>query len=138
MVPLQFSTQGSDVLFNCHHGPNECYGNKVHACAIEHIQGNSYQVENTRESLTMDFINCLMKVGNNFADNVYPGPKCARDNQISTYENIQQCANSTEGSQLLMRYGQQTNQFQNPLKSVPTVVFKQVTKCFEWQWFYIL
>ena len=34
----QYKTEGSDVLFTCQHGPNECYGNKVHACAIQHIQ----------------------------------------------------------------------------------------------------
>lgn len=37
-LPKQFKTEGSDVLFTCQHGPNECYGNKVHACAIQHIQ----------------------------------------------------------------------------------------------------
>jgi len=121
----QYSTQGSDVLFTCHHGPNECYGNKVHACAIEHIQANSYQTENTRESLTLDFINCMMKAGKNFPDNVYPGARCARENQISVWENIEQCANSTEGSQLLKQHGDATNRFQMPLQSVPTVVFNQ-------------
>lgn len=35
---FQYLTQGADVEFQCQHGPNECYGNKVHACAIEHIQ----------------------------------------------------------------------------------------------------
>ncbi|XP_054747103.1 GILT-like protein 1 [Anastrepha obliqua] len=120
-----FTTQGADVLFECHHGQNECYGNKVHACAIEHIQANSYQTEFTRESLTLDFINCMMKVGKNFDDNVYPGGRCARDNHISAWENIQQCANSTEGSHLLKKQGEATDQFQNPLTSVPTVVFKQ-------------
>uniref|UniRef100_A0A034WNW2 GILT-like protein F37H8.5 n=1 Tax=Bactrocera dorsalis TaxID=27457 RepID=A0A034WNW2_BACDO len=70
-----FTTQGAEVIFDCHHGPNECYGNKVHACAIEHIQANSYQIEFTRESLTLDFINCMMKAGKNFDDNVYPGAR---------------------------------------------------------------
>lgn len=72
---MQFTTQGAETIFDCHHGPNECYGNKVHACAIEHIQANSYQVEFTRESLTLDFINCMMKAGKNFDDNVYPGAR---------------------------------------------------------------
>ncbi|XP_037945782.1 GILT-like protein 1 [Teleopsis dalmanni] len=128
LVPFgksQYSTQGPDVLFTCHHGPNECYGNKVHACAIELIQANSYQTEFTRESLTLDFVNCMMKVGKNFPDNVYPGARCARENHISTWENIQQCANSTDGSALLKKQGDATNNFQNPLVSVPTVVFKQ-------------
>lgn len=119
-----FSTQGSEVMFNCHHGPNECYGNKVHACAIDHIQANSYQTEFTRESLTLDFINCMMKAGKNFPDNVYPGARCAIENHISIWENIQQCANSTEGSQSLKKHGETTMAFQNPLISVPTVVFK--------------
>lgn len=35
---LQYSTLGSDVQFTCQHGANECYGNKVHSCALEHIQ----------------------------------------------------------------------------------------------------
>ncbi|TMW51357.1 hypothetical protein DOY81_003540 [Sarcophaga bullata] len=118
-----YTTQGQDIIFNCHHGPNECYGNKVHACALSHIQANSYQMEHTRESLTLDFINCMMKAGKNFPDNVYPGARCARENNINTWENIQQCANSSEGNQLLMRHGQATMNFQNPLLSVPTVVF---------------
>uniref|UniRef100_A0A1A9WQN0 Gamma-interferon inducible lysosomal thiol reductase n=1 Tax=Glossina brevipalpis TaxID=37001 RepID=A0A1A9WQN0_9MUSC len=120
-----YSTQGSEIQFNCHHGPNECYGNKVHACAIEHIQASSYQTEFTRESLILSFINCMMKAGKNFPDNVYPGAACARESHVSIWENIQQCANSTEGSRLLMEHGQTTNAFQNPLTNVPTVVFKQ-------------
>ncbi|XP_055905796.1 GILT-like protein 1 [Eupeodes corollae] len=122
----EMHTQGADVEFSCHHGPNECYGNKVHACAINIIQANSYQAEFTRESLTLDFIACLMKVGKNFPDNVYPGAKCARENHINTWANIETCANSTEGSKLLQEHGKTTNQFQKPLTSVPTVVFKNV------------
>lgn len=121
----QYSTHGSDVTFTCHHGPNECYGNKVHACAIEHIQANSYQTDFTRESLTLDFINCMMKAGKNFPDNVYPGARCARESHINAWENIQTCANNTDGSQQLKKYGDMTNQFQLPLNSVPTIVFKQ-------------
>ena len=130
----QYTTQGQDIIFNCHHGPNECYGNKVHACALSHIQANSYQMEHTRESLILDFINCMMKAGKNFPDNVYPGARCARENNINTWENIQQCANSTEGNQLLMRHGQATMNFQDPLLSVPTVVFDSV--CFGIHFFF--
>jgi len=120
-----YQSQGADVNFRCHHGPNECYANKVHACAIEHIQASSYQVEYTRDSLILEFINCMMKVGKNFPDNVYPGERCARENRISIWENIQQCANSTEGSALLKKHGEATNMFMNPLITVPTVTFQQ-------------
>lgn len=42
MSHIQYTTLGSDVTFTCHHGPNECYGNKVQSCAIEHIQVRVY------------------------------------------------------------------------------------------------
>lgn len=117
------STRGSEVEFTCHHGPNECYGNKVHSCALQHIQANSYETEHTRESLILDFVTCLMRAGKNFPDNKYPGEKCARENHINNWEVIATCANSTEGNQLLKKNGELTQVFQNPLESVPSVVF---------------
>lgn len=42
MSHIQYTTLGADVTFTCHHGPNECYGNKVQSCAIEHIQVRVY------------------------------------------------------------------------------------------------
>lgn len=119
-----FMTQGSETNFECHHGPNECYGNKVHACALEHIQANSYQTEFTRESLILNFISCMMRAGKNFDDNVYPGARCARESTVNSWEIISNCANSTEGSTLLKKYGEMTNQFENPLTSVPVVVYR--------------
>jgi interferon gamma-inducible protein 30 len=70
MVPFgksTYSTSGADVNFRCHHGPNECYGNKVHACAIDHIQVDSFQSDN-KETLTLNYIHCLMSKANNFPD----------------------------------------------------------------------
>lgn len=122
-----YTTIGSDVQFTCHHGPNECYGNKVQSCAIEHIQVNSYQNEYTRESLILEYINCLMKIGNNFADSIYPGKKCSREinpNQVINWDNIEQCANSTEGSKLLQKNGELTAGLNPALTSVPTVTFR--------------
>ncbi|XP_059621073.1 GILT-like protein 1 [Phlebotomus argentipes] len=120
-----YTTLGADVLFTCHHGPNECYGNKVQACAIDHIQVNSYQHEHTRETLTLEFINCLMKMGNNFPDSIYPGEKCARQVGVPNWDNIERCANSTEGSKSLQRFGELTGMLQPQLTSVPTVTFRQ-------------
>ncbi|KAH8312150.1 hypothetical protein KR044_009600, partial [Drosophila immigrans] len=119
-----YSTLGSDVTFTCHHGPNECYGNKVHACAIDKIQSDSYRLDSTRESLTLDFINCLMKAGKNFPDNVYPGQRCASESQVN-WENIKVCANSTEGSALLRQAGDVTMKLKEPLTSVPTILFNE-------------
>lgn len=68
-----------------------------------------------------------MRAGKNFPDNVYPGRRCAVENHVNNWDIISQCANSTDGSQLLKRQGELTSQFQNPLVSVPTVVFKMVS-----------
>lgn len=57
-------------------------------------------------------------------DAAFPIEKCANAVQYKTWENILECANSTIGSKLLQRFGDQTHDFQNPLTSVPTVVFK--------------
>ncbi|KAG5670559.1 hypothetical protein PVAND_000813 [Polypedilum vanderplanki] len=120
-----WNTQGSDTIFNCHHGPEECYGNKIHACAISHIQVDSFQTEHTRETLIVDYITCLMSGG--FRDQPYAlyARKCAEDTHVKKFESIEQCANSTEGSKLLEEMGEKTFKLENPLKSVPTITIRE-------------
>lgn len=119
-----YRTQGSETTFECHHGPNECYGNKVHACAIQHIEGSSYEPNNTKEVLTLNYVNCLMERAQ-LKSGEFPGESCARDTDIRNWENIAACANDTEGSDLLRKAGDDTNKLQKPLASVPTVAFRQ-------------
>lgn len=119
-----YRTQGSETTFECHHGPNECYGNKVHACAIQHIEGSSYEPNNTKEVLTLNYVNCLMERAQ-LKSGEFPGESCARDTDIRNWENIAACANDTEGSDLLRKAGDETNKLQKPLTSVPTVAFRQ-------------
>lgn len=119
-----YTTRGSETEFECHHGPNECYGNKVHACAIFHIQGNSYKPTDTKDVKVLDYINCLMERAQ-LKSGEFPGKRCAEENEIHNWDTIEQCANSTEGSSLLRQYGDETSQLQKPLNSVPTVTFRQ-------------
>jgi len=100
-----YQTRGSDTTFECHHGPNECYGNKIQACAINHIQVDSFQQENTRESLIVEYINCLMT--GVFPDQQYAAfaRRCAKDVQVKGFESIEACANSTDGSKYLEQMG---------------------------------
>ncbi|XP_026475390.1 GILT-like protein 1, partial [Ctenocephalides felis] len=116
-------TRGSDVEFECHHGPNECYGNKVHACALNHIQVDSFQQRHTRESLILTYINCLMENSNLNPSNLFPTQMCAQKHQVQQYEAIVNCANGTEGSSLLASFGEKTHKLSPPLTSVPTIVF---------------
>lgn len=105
----------------------ECHGNKVHSCAIDKIQVDSFQSKDTRESKTLDYVNCLMRAGNNFADSVYPSKKCARELELHNYESIESCSNNTEGSQLLQKYGELTSSLKPALTSVPTITFRNVS-----------
>lgn len=128
-IKIQTRTQGADVLFECHHGPNECYGNKIHACAISHIQVDSFQNEHTRETLIVDYINCLMTIGN-FQNEPFAlfARDCAVKVGVKKFDSIEMCANSTEGSKLLEDMGEKTHKLEDPLKSVPTITVREVVK----------
>lgn len=123
-----YKTQGSDTIFTCHHGEIECYGNKIHACAINHIQVDSFQRENTRETLIVDFINCMMT--NVFPDTPYAdfAKRCADEVHVKKFDSILKCANDTEGSKLLEDMGERTKKLEDPLRSVPTITIREVNR----------
>lgn len=104
-------------LFECHHGERECYGNKVHACAIEKIPSKNERLK---------YLNCLMK--NMLADRtaVFPAETCAVQEAIGEKEAILSCANSTEGDNFLANMGDITKKLNPPLTSVPTVLFNKM------------
>ncbi|XP_063549190.1 gamma-interferon-inducible-lysosomal thiol reductase-like [Cydia strobilella] len=93
------------VSFACPHGPNECYGNKLHACAIDILKNvsqsefyNSCMMNATwggKGSTDKDAINCgkLMKIDS---------------------KPIIECANSERGDALLEYYGIETDKVTNP------------------------
>ena len=63
---MQFkeSSEGG-YTFECQHGPTECLGNTVHACAARHVNS---------PSVLMEYVRCMM------ADNYVPmdaGARCA-------------------------------------------------------------
>lgn len=113
---------GSETEFTCHHGPNECYGNKVHSCAIKNIEADSFQSGKTKQSKTVDFIFCVMS--RSFPDQTFQTERCGEENEIKNWKNIHECANSTEGSNLLKQNGQLTEALNPALTSVPTILFR--------------
>lgn len=103
------------LTFTCHHGERECYGNKVHACALNILTSK-------RERLS--YLNCLL--GSMLKDRqaVFPADKCAEDVGIGAQlPQIIECANKTQGNELLAEMGNKTQLLQPKLTSVPTVVF---------------
>jgi interferon, gamma-inducible protein 30 len=55
----------------------------------------------------------------------YFARNCAKAVQVKTYDSIEACANSTEGSKYLETMGETTHKLQDPLKSVPTITVRE-------------
>lgn len=96
------------------------------------FQVDSYQNTQTRESLSVDYITCLMKNGLLAAGTFSAGPRCAKEVQLKNWNVIEQCANTTEGSKLLQHHGETTHALRPELTNVPWINFNHVNlqKCF--------
>jgi len=106
--------------FECQHGPRECYANKLHACAIAHI---------TSKDDLMSYIQCTADQDMGFSK-AAGRIELAEERCASTagryYEMIQECANGTEGTQLMVSYGVRTHNLVPPVKGVPWILFNDV------------
>lgn len=109
--------------FECHHGPNECYANKIQACAISKIDGGRPTPNLGYNKITLAFINCLMskQTINPFH---LPIDDCATQSNVINRAEIENCANHTDGSDLLSKLGHMTEALKPKLSFVPTVTFK--------------
>ncbi|XP_030759505.1 GILT-like protein 1 [Sitophilus oryzae] len=124
---MEFKT--NEYEFTCHHGPNECYGNKIQACALKLIDGGRRTEGLGYNKVATSFVNCLMEKASQKTDpNSYPTKECAESNQVTNLNIIENCAGHTDGSNYLANLGSLTKALQDPLKSVPTVVFNQQLK----------
>ncbi|XP_040572852.1 gamma-interferon-inducible lysosomal thiol reductase [Lepeophtheirus salmonis] len=97
---------GTGYTFSCQHGPTECLGNMVHACAIKYV----------KFPILMDFIACMMERSD---VPVLAGKECASKLEIEWTE-IEECSMSLEGEQLLFNNGEETNNLTPPKTVVPT------------------
>lgn len=95
--------------FECQHGPAECLGNKVQACALGHL---------TKDEDKVKFINCMM-MSKNVSNN---GLECATTINVK-HQPIEACLTSDEGNMALENLGVKTKALTPPIKSVPTIVF---------------
>lgn len=95
---LQQTRDGEAYKFTCHHGPAECKGNKIHACAIKKIDGGVPSENLGYNRKSVGFINCLMARVKNDGDNTeFPTKDCAEVNNVSNQVDIENCANHVEG-----------------------------------------
>ncbi|XP_040573344.1 GILT-like protein 1 isoform X3 [Lepeophtheirus salmonis] len=93
--------------FICQHGPTECLGNMVHACAIQYVE----------LPILADYINCMTKISE---DPINAGKTCSESLSLP-WTKIQKCVSTLEGEILLAQYGEITHALTPKLTSVPTV-----------------
>ncbi|CAH1373922.1 GILT-like protein 1 [Tenebrio molitor] len=96
--------------FTCQHGPKECHGNEVQACAI------SVDVQNS-----MEFVNCAMASSDPSDDNLLE--QCAELDGIS-WDSIEDCMTNGLAEKLFVQNGARTGEAK--ISYVPTIVFNGV------------
>ncbi|VVD02255.1 unnamed protein product [Leptidea sinapis] len=82
--------------FQCQHGPEECYGNKLHACTLDIIKN---------QTTALVFNACMMdhsQTGSGSDDKA--ADRCGLVLSIDSRP-IKKCANSDRGTELLKMYG---------------------------------
>ncbi|XP_050348356.1 GILT-like protein 2 [Nymphalis io] len=84
--------------FKCQHGPAECYGNKLHACALDYFQNITTAVL---------FNACMMHSAGDRGSNDDAADRCASSMALDSSP-IKACAKRERGSQLLKYYGDES------------------------------
>ncbi|KAB0802065.1 hypothetical protein PPYR_04251 [Photinus pyralis] len=102
--------KNGDWQFECQHGPEECLGNKLHACGIH---------ESQEQAKTVDYVNCLMMAYRSSATHALD--MCVTYLNL-TSKQILDCVESSKGSNLLAKYGNETRALY-PLDFIPTIIF---------------
>jgi len=117
-----FTSYGNSWVFTCQHGPEECHGNKVQACVLDQV--------NDQEEI-VPLIDCLM--GSKFPPTA--AEECLAELNISTTTtaNVNGCAETDEGSNLLHEIGVETKALDPKLYFVPWVLFNDKFDEEAWQ-----
>merc|ERR1711937_359718 len=110
-----FSENDQSWDFTCQHGSNECWGNKIQACALDKV---------TDTEKIIPLINCLMM------QTIPLGPEAATVNCVlelnlptPTPNELLDCSKGDERSSLLHDIGVETHALQPPLTFVPWILF---------------
>jgi hypothetical protein len=97
--------------FECHHGPKECFGNIIQACAINIFQ---------EPADIFNYVTCLMTEVNpsDVTNATYPVDSCGKDLDV---DKVKTCANGKDGQTYLSEMGNKTSKLDPQLQSVPAV-----------------
>ncbi|NP_001040197.1 lysosomal thiol reductase IP30 isoform 1 precursor [Bombyx mori] len=136
MVPYGKSTHDKvdgKWSFICHHGADECYGNKVQACVLKD--------RNLQDTEKMEIVICLMnQTSPDKSLDTSPGQQASllsiislptphqcltQVDKMSESDKLKRCASSEQGDNLLASYGDKTDAVMRPLAFVPTVIINE-------------
>ena len=116
--------------FKCQHGPAECQGNMVHACATQVVQN---------PSTVLKYIKCM--IGDNYSP-LEAGQRCGFGVELShfnmliirkllssrcantvgiSWEEVEKCVEGKEGHGLLAKFGDMTHNLQPRVSFIPTI-----------------
>ncbi|XP_045530544.1 gamma-interferon-inducible lysosomal thiol reductase-like isoform X1 [Pieris brassicae] len=100
--------------FNCHHGEDECYGNKLQACILKH--------KKLEDTVKMEMVICLM--GQTSPDKSLDTCLQQVKREVES-DKLKKCAAGEQGDNLLAAYGDKSDAVQRPLSFVPTVIINE-------------
>ncbi|XP_030765633.1 gamma-interferon-inducible lysosomal thiol reductase-like [Sitophilus oryzae] len=98
LIPYGFASEDNSTgekVFTCQHGPEECYGNKVHSCVINAATVNQ----------TVNFVFCAERSASPANSTILQG--CAEQNDIS-WTDVEDCLSSGLADDLLSANGNKT------------------------------
>ncbi|XP_063370682.1 gamma-interferon-inducible lysosomal thiol reductase-like [Cydia amplana] len=96
----------------CQHGEKECYGNKLHACAIDELKDIR---------VAEPYISCMMNgTGGGDGSTDKDATKCGDLMKIDSMP-IMVCAKGKKGEELLEYYGKETDKMADKIDGVPFV-----------------
>jgi len=108
----QEAQQGSQWVFTCQHGPQECVGNTVENCAINYYGFNA---------TFWAWLSCLETEAQNSGDFYGAGSTCATKHSLSWSE-VETCAKGPEGNQLTHAAAVATNNLNPPHQYTPWII----------------
>lgn len=108
---VSYPRHDNKPVFNCQHGPAECYGNRVQACAIE-------MLKNTE--LAIKYVQCMF-AHSDHPDTTITADKCANELELD-WAKIKNCADGSEGERLLIANSLKTFNLNPEHSYIPWIV----------------
>ncbi|KAJ2947788.1 hypothetical protein O0L34_g9570 [Tuta absoluta] len=101
----EMTDNNGETEVTCQHGPDECYGNKLHACAIDQLHSAAVYVP---------YIACMMgKRSDDIA-----ADECGKIHSVKS-DSVKECAKGAKGQELLVYYGHESEKVNYKNHGVP-------------------